>query len=180
MKNTFKDIIKPILVLCSICLVVTGLLAYVNMVTSPIIEKAEVEKSQQAMAEVLPDADGFTNVDINELSSIPEEVSEIHKAENGAGYVFIIITKGYGGDMKIACGINNEGTVEACTTLSHNETSGLGSKTAEDPYKSQYKGKSADTLNEVEAITGATISSNAYMSAIENGFKAYEIVKEAE
>ena len=96
MKNTFKDIIKPILVLCSICLVVTGLLAYVNMVTSPIIEKAEVEKSQQAMAEVLPEADGFTNVDINELSNIPEEVSEIHKADNGAGYVFIIITKGYG------------------------------------------------------------------------------------
>ena len=180
MKNTFKDIIKPILVLTCICLVVTGLLAYVNMVTSPIIEKAELDKSQQAMSEVLPEADSFTAVDINKLSDIPEEVSEIHKADNGAGYVFILITKGYGGDMKIACGINSEGTVEACTTLSHSETSGLGSKTAEDPYKSQYTGKSADTLNEVEAITGATISSNAYMSAIENGFKAYEIVKEAE
>ncbi|MGN1139409.1 MAG: hypothetical protein ACI4RM_08155, partial [Ruminococcus sp.] len=71
MKNTFKDIIKPILVLTCICLVVTGLLAYVNTVTSPIIEKAELDKSQQAMAEVLPEADSFSAVDIDALKNVP-------------------------------------------------------------------------------------------------------------
>ena len=48
-----KDIVKPIAVLAGICLVVTALLAYINMVTSPIITKAEEEAAAKARAEVL-------------------------------------------------------------------------------------------------------------------------------
>ena len=82
--------------------------------------------------------------------------------------------------MRQNCGMKADGTNEKCKTHSHAETSGLGSKTAEDPYRSQYSGKSAEELSEVDAISGATISSNAYKNAIEDAFKAYEIVKEAE
>ena len=91
----------------------------------------------------------------------------------------MLTTKGYGGDMKLICGMDADGVIEQCKTLSHAETSGLGSKTAEDPYRNQYCGKSAETLGEVDAITGATISSNAYKNAIEDAFKAYDIVTEA-
>ncbi len=175
MNNTFKDIIKPILVLTCICLVVTALLAYINLVTSPIIADAEQKKSEEAMTEVLSEADSFEPV---QCDNVPDGVTA-YKATNDAGYVFFLTTKGYGGDMKLICGIKSDGTIEACKTLSHSETSGLGSKTAEDPYKSQYNGKSADTLDQVDSITGATISSKAYMSAIENAFKAFEILKEA-
>lgn len=178
MKGAGKDIIKPIVVLTCICLVVTALLAYVNTVTSPIITKAEQEAAEQARAEVLSEADSFVKL---EMAELPETVQEVYRAENGAGYVFMLETdKGYSSDMKLICGIRSDGSIEACKTLSHNETSGLGSKTAEDPYKSQYVGKTSDTLTEVDAISGATISSNAYKSAIEDAFEAFEMAKEAE
>lgn len=178
MKGAGKDIIKPIVVLTCICLVVTALLAYVNTVTSPIITEAEQKAAEEARTEVLSEADSFVKVEINDL---PETVQEVYRAENGAGYVFMLETdKGYSSDMKLICGIKADGSIEACKTLSHNETSGLGSKTAEDPYKSQYVGKTPNTLSEVDAISGATISSNAYMSAIEEAFEAFEMAKEAE
>lgn len=177
MKKSFNEIIKPVLVLVCICLVVTALLAYINSVTSPIIAKAEQEKTEQAMSEVLADADGFEKL---EIENLPDRVNEVYSATNGSGYVFMLTTKGYGGDMKLICGMKSDGTIEQCKTLSHEETSGLGSKTAEDPYRNQYSGKSADTLSEVDAITGATISSTAYKNAIEDAFKAYNMVKEAE
>ena len=176
MKKSFNEIIKPVLVLVCICLVVTALLAYINSVTSPIIAKAEEEKTRQAMTEVLSEADSFEKL---EIENLPERVTEAYSATNGAGYVFMLTTKGYGGDMKLICGMDADGVIEQCKTLSHAETSGLGSKTAEDPYRNQYCGKSAETLGEVDAITGATISSNAYKNAIEDAFKAYDMVKEA-
>lgn len=177
MKDTFKNIIKPVIVLTCICLVVSVLLAYVNSVTAPIIAEAEQRTAQEAMAEVLPEADSFDPINIDGL---PERVDEVYRAENGSGYVFMLTTKGYGGDMKLICGINADGTIEACKTLSHSETSGLGSKTAEDPYRNQYCGKSTDTLGEVDAISGATISSTAYMNAVQDAFEAFGMVKEAE
>lgn len=176
MKKSFNEIIKPVLVLVCICLIVTALLAYINSVTSPIIAKAEQEKTEQAMSEVLADSDGFEKL---EIENLPDRVTEVYTATNGAGYVFMLTTKGYGGDMKLICGMKADGTIEQCKTLSHAETSGLGSKTAEDPYRNQYCGKNADTLSEVDAITGATISSTAYKNAIEDAFKAYDMVKEA-
>lgn len=176
MKKSFNEIIKPVLVLVCICLVVTALLAYINSVTSPIIAKAEQEKTEQAMSEVLADADGFKKL---EIENLPDRVTEVYSATNGSGYVFMLTTKGYGGDMKLICGMKSDGTIEQCKTLSHAETSGLGSKTAEDPYRNQYIGKTSDTLSEVDAITGATISSTAYKNAIEDAFKAYDMVKEA-
>lgn len=176
MKKSFNEIIKPVLVLVCICLVVTALLAYINSVTSPIIAKAEQEKTEQAMSEVLTQADGFEKL---EIENLPDRVTEVYTANNGSGYVFMLTTKGYGGDMKLICGMKSDGTIEQCKTLSHAETSGLGSKTAEDPYRNQYCEKNADTLSEVDAITGATISSTAYKNAIEDAFKAFDMVKEA-
>ena len=177
MKKSFNEIIKPVLVLVCICLVVTAMLAYINSVTSPIIAKAEQEKTEQAMSEVLTEADSFKPL---EIENLPDRVTVVYTANNGSGYVFMLTTKGYGGDMKLICGMKSDGTIEQCKTLSHAETSGLGSKTAEDPYRNQYIGKNSDTLSEVDAITGATISSTAYKNAIEDAFKAFDMVKEAE
>lgn len=176
-KDALNNIIKPILVLTCICLVVSAVLASINSITSPVIAEAEKKAAQEAMAEVLPEADSFEEAAVDGL---PERVDQVYRAENGAGYVFMLTTKGYGGDMSLICGIKADGTIEACKTLSHSETSGLGSKTAEDPYRNQYSGKTADTLSEVDAISGATISSAAYMNAITDAFTAFDMVKEAE
>lgn len=173
MKN---DIIKPIAVLVCICLAVTALLAYINSVTAPIIKAADEKAAAQARSEVLKEADSFKLLSVKKL---PECVDEVYKAENGSGFVFMLTVKGYGGDMNLICGIKSDGTIEQSKTLSHSETSGLGSKTAEDPYRKQYFGKTENTLDEVDAISGATISSTAYKKAITDAFKAYDMVKEA-
>lgn len=176
MNKNVKEIIAPIAVLTCICLVVTALLAYINLVTSPIITAAEEKAAAEARAEVLSEADSFSLLDV---SNLPEEVTEVYKADNNTGYVFMLTVKGYGGDMKLICGIKEDGSIEKSKTLSHSETSGLGSKTADEPYRSQYTGKSADSLDSVDAISGATISSNAYKKAIQGAFNAYAMVKEA-
>ena len=62
MKDMFKNFIKPVLVLTCICLVVTALLAYINTVTSPIIAESEQKAAQEAMSEVLSQADSFKQV----------------------------------------------------------------------------------------------------------------------
>lgn len=171
-----KDIIKPIAVLAGICLVVTAVLAYINLVTSPIISAAEEAAAEQAKMEVMPGAKSFEAVSIE----LPEGVTEAYIADNG-GYVFMLSTKGYGGEIKLICGIDAGGSITGISTLSHAETSGIGSKVVEDSsgYRENFYGKTADNYSEVDAVTGATISSKAYKKALDCAFEAYELAKEA-
>lgn len=173
-----KEIIKPIVVLTSICLIVTALLAYVNMVTSPIIQAAEEKNAAEARAEVLKEAKNF---ELLKTDSLPEGITEVYKGDNDSGYVFMMTTKGYGGDIKLICGIRTDGSIEAVKTLSHSETSGIGSKVVDNNsgYREKYQNKTAENYNDVDAVTGATISSKAYKKAISSAFEAFEQVKGA-
>ena len=177
--NTFREIIMPIIVLTCICLVVTAMLAYTNLITAPVISAAEEKAAEQARAEVLSEADSFTKLD---LSGLPEEVTEVYKADNGSGYVFMLTTKGYGGNIKLICGIKADGSIEKTKTLSHAETSGIGSRVVDNnsEYRQQYVGKTAGNVDEIDAVSGATISSKAYKKAIDAAFEALDKVKEAE
>ena len=171
-----KDIVKPIAVLAAICLVVTALLAYINSVTSPIILAAELKAAEEARMEVMEDATSFEEID---PALLPEGVTEGYEADNG-GYVFLMTTKGYGGDIKMICGILDD-KITKVETLSHSETSGIGSKVVDNNsgYSDNYIGKTAEDYESVDGITGATISSTAYKKALESAFEAYEAVKEA-
>ena len=173
-----KDIVKPIAVLAAICLVVTALLATVNAVTSPIIRDANEKAAAKARQEVLAEADEFEEIKGVDL---PEGVTEAYKAKNGAGYVFKLETKGYGGVITMMCGVKADGSIESVQTLSHSETSGIGSKVVDkkSSYRDNFFGKTADNYEEVDGITGATISSKAYKKAIKAAFEAYQTVKEA-
>ena len=171
-----KDIVKPIAVLAAICLVVTALLAYINSVTSPIILAAELQAAEEARMEVMEGATSFEEID---PAYLPEGVTEAYEADNG-GYVFLMTTKGYGGDIKMICGILDD-QITKVKTLSHSETSGIGSKVVDNKsgYSDNYIGKTAEDFESVDGITGATISSTAYKEALASAFEAYEAVKEA-
>ena len=176
MSNVKNDYVKPILVLTLICLVITAALAFTNQKTAPIIVETERAKAEAAQKEVLPEADSFT---LLELTGLPSTVTEVYKADNGAGFVFMLLTKGYGGDISLICGIDKEGLITASKILSHSETQGLGSKTTQPEFKDQFVGKDS-SLSGVETISGATITSKAYIGAINDAFAAYEIAKGAE
>ncbi|MFB0920675.1 MAG: FMN-binding protein [Oscillospiraceae bacterium] len=171
-----KDYIKPIVVLMLICLVISAALALTNEKTAPVIEQTAKANAEAARKEVLPDADAFTPV---ELTGLPGTVTAVYKADNGAGYVFMLTAKGYGGDMSLICGMDKDGKITVCKTLSQSETQGLGSKTTGSAFRDQFAGKDS-SLSGVETISGATISSKAYIGAIKDAFAAYEMAKGAE
>ena len=172
--DVMTDFGLPIIVLVLICAIMSGLLAFTNGITAPIIEEAERKANEQARMEVLSAADGFEKV---EAEGLPSEVKEVYRATNGAGYVFSLTTTGYGGKntLKMTIGIDMDGKITDTKVLSHSETAGLGSKITTDAFKSQFPGKDAG-LEGVDNISGATFSSNYYRAAIADAYTAYGLV----
>ena len=169
------DFVQPIFILTVICLVCAALLAYINSVTKPIIAQTEAEIAEAARNEVLPGAGGFEKLEL-ELPS-GSVVTEVYKAANGSGYVFMISGNGYGGKgtMKLIASLDPEGNIIATKTLAHAETAGMGSKTADEPWRSQFVGVNAGTLDTVDTISGATISSNHYLNSMRAVFEAFAL-----
>lgn len=170
------DFVQPIFILTVICLICAALLASINSVTRPKIDETEARIAEEARSEVLPDAGGFEKLDV----ALPEGsvVTEIYKANNGSGYVFMITGNGYGGkgSMKLITSVAPDGAIIATKTLSHSETAGMGSKTADPGWRDKFVGVSADTLDTVDTISGATISSNHYLDSMRAVFEAYALV----
>lgn len=173
-----KELMKPVVVLTSICLVVTALLAFVNQLTLPVIVEAEEKAAAAARTEVLPEAKDFQRLTPDAL---PEGVTDVYEGSNHTGYVILVQTKGYGGLIKLICGIREDGTLSAVKTLSHSETSGVGTKAVDNHsgYRERFVGTTAESYQQVDTITGATISSTAYQKAIGLAFDAYRMIKEA-
>ena len=171
-----KDIIKPVIVLASICLVVTTVLACVNSVTAPIIKAAEEKNAALARSEVLKEARSFEQLDI----SLSAGVTGVFKGSDDSGYVIMSQAKGYSGDIKIICGIRSDGSVEKVKTLLHSETSGIGSKVADNKsgYNQKYSGTTADSYMNVDAVSGATVSSKAYKKAVGLALDTFQKIKE--
>ncbi|MBE6948856.1 MAG: FMN-binding protein [Ruminococcaceae bacterium] len=166
-----KQYIMCIVVLTAICLFISAALALINSVTLPVITEASAKRAEAARIEVLPEADGFEEIILEEK---PETVTQIFEATNGKGYVIMSSVKGYGGAIEIICGIDENGCITQTKTLSHGETAGLGAKIDTDEFISQYVGKDV-ALEGVSTISGATISSTAYRNAIKEAFTAYEM-----
>ena len=176
MKNVKADFVMPIVVLMLICLVMSGLLAGTNFITEPIITEGDAIRAEQARIDALPAADGFEKLSF----TAPEgsTVTEVYEATNGAGYVFMVSTTGYGakGSLQIICSIDADGKIVNTATLAHDETPGLGTKVTEDAFRSQFPGADASMAG-IDTISGATISSSAYVNAIADVFAVYETIK---
>ena len=84
-------------------------------------------------------------------------------------------------NIKLMLGIKSDGSIEKIYTLEHSETSGIGSRVVDNKsgYSDNYIGKTEDSYSEVDAISGATISSKAYKKAISIAYEGFDIVKEA-
>lgn len=102
--------------------------------------------------------------------------------------VFTTTSKSYGGDLIVMTGVDNDGKVTGIQILSISDTAGLGMKAQTDSFKSQFKGlvdgikvakNSADhDNNEILALTGATITSNAVTTAVNEALANYKTITE--
>ncbi len=170
-----KSMAKPIIVLTLICLITSLLLAAVNSITKPIIEAYEAKEAARACLEVMPEGIDFTETELKD--TFPASVKAVYR-EAGGGYVFKMVTTGFNSGYQIMCGISPEGKITGTCVLSHSETQGYGSRTAEKAYNDLYIGEdSSMSLNGKDyLLSGATKSSKAYRTAIADAFSAYAIV----
>jgi len=174
--NNWNKVFKPIVVLSVICIVITGALALTNDITKPIIEEATRKAQDAARMELLPDATGFTQVDGINVAN----VSDVYVAENGVGAVVTATAKGYGGTMTVMVGFTADGTIRQIKVTENAETKGIGSKVAGDPaFWTRYEGLEAKELvlnEDVDALSGATISSKALLAAVNAAIEGYNAI----
>ena len=183
-KKNREDIIKPVGVLLAICIIIPLALSVTNKVTVKKIAELEAANSKKNMQSLI-DADNFEDCENGEIT--------YYAAINGgktAAYIFTESSKGYGGDVSVMTAIKPDGTVAGVAILDvSGETPGLGQNAAKESFFSQYIGlkKGVSVLkngakaenNEVDAVTGATITSTAVTRAVNKALDDFEKVKEA-
>lgn len=195
-KKPLRDIVKSTVVLFLICASVTLALAFTNAATKDKIAERAGESEIASMKEVLPDADSYEEVErLGSLTASSEQLSLVKKAYNGVkdgkaiGRVFMVENKGYGGVIKISIGIDNKGELTGVTIIEMNETPGLGSKVKDKSFISQFLGVAPKELlsvvksggskdEEINAISGATISSRAVTSSVQAAVDVNSLLNE--
>ncbi|MDO4404390.1 MAG: FMN-binding protein [Atopobiaceae bacterium] len=172
------ETIRPVVVLVVICLVAGVLLGVVHAATEPIAQANAEKKAQQTYAALVPTAASFAPLTCN-----VEGCTAALEARDAAGsplaYVIVAQSKGYGGQVPIAVAFSPDGTVLSITAMSNDETPGLGTKIAKESYIGQYVGLAAQptTADDIDLISGATISSKAALAAFNIAVEAFEEVR---
>jgi electron transport complex protein RnfG len=174
MSDTFKMGLKLLL----ITVIATFALALTQMITEEPIKVQAERANNEAMAVVLEGAEEFKPLEVNQ--EIYPNILDAHEGlANGvtSGYVFKTFNSGYVGPIEVIVGINLEGTITGVRILQHTETPGLGAKAQEPVFIEQYSGKpgSSNLSNDdINAITGATVTSNAVTGAVNHAIDYYK------
>lgn len=185
-----KNIIKNTAVLVAITLTAALCLSIVNAVTKDTISKAEEKERMDSFYSVMPDANEFKELstEVSEWNKNREGGADIvsaYEAYNADGnYIGIVISSlshnGYGGDITLSIGVS-EGKITGMKVTSMSETSGLGAECQNESWQAQFAGKDVSPLvytkkgaeapDEIDALTGATITTKAVLEAVNEGFE---------
>ena len=177
-----KYIAKLAVTLLVTCVVVAGLLGFVNKLTLPNITAANEKKTAEAIQKVLPELEGSpVAMELTEdmtaaASGAGATVTEAYEAQASGstiGYALKIVASGSQGNIEMMVGVDAEGTVTGVSIVKNSETSGIGSRVMENEngVLDQFIGKSAadGTLavgTNVDAISGATVSSRGVTTGV--------------
>lgn len=169
-----KQIAKFGIILGAICLTATLVLALTYHVTKPKIEKQMRLEEEEALNAILPKADSFVEKKVDGI-----EYFEAMKGNSLVGYCVRVTGNGYGGFIRMVVGVNLNGVIEGLEIIENQETPGLGAKIDEPKpgekrswFLRQFEGKPAKSVEvkkNIDAITGATISSSAVTDAVRKG-----------
>ena len=190
MKKLESSLLNMVLVLTLVAVIMGGVLAYVNHLTEgPIAEQKKLALDNGIKTVMVSDnivvADPVEvkqNVDGKELTYIIYQVKDQQGQDLGAAVQST--TMGFGGDLKVLVGFNPEGQILGYTLLEHAETPGLGAK-ADLWFQKGQKGdiigkdpKEPLTVSkdggQVDAITASTITSRAFLKAVNQAYNAYK------
>ena len=201
MKN---KIIKDALALTLITLVAGVALGGVYEITKDPIARQEAQAKAEAYEQVFTDAAAFEEVKMYDtlIQTIRDQldqegykaqsIEEIMRAEDESGetlgYAFTVVTsEGYGGDIQFSMGVQNDGTLNGISILSIGETAGLGMNADTPAFKDQFVGKQVEQLqytkngatqdDEINAISGATVTTNAMTNGVNAGLCAFRVME---
>lgn len=201
MKN---KIIKDALALTLITLVAGVALGGVYEITKDPIARQEAQAKAEAYEQVFTDAAAFEEVKMDDtlIQTIRDQldqegykaqsIEEIMRAEDQSGemlgYAFTVVTsEGYGGDIQFSMGVQNDGTLNGISILSIGETAGLGMNADTPAFKDQFVGKQVEQLqytkngatqdDEINAISGATVTTNAMTNGVNAGLCVFRVME---
>ncbi len=190
MKKLESSLTNMVLVLTLVAVIMGGILAYVNHLTEgPIAEQKEKALADGIKAVMVCDDLKVAKTDVVKQNDAKGKemtftVYQIKDAQgNDLGAAVESTTMGFGGDLKVLVGFDTKGTILGYTLLEHAETPGLGAK-ADQWFQDNMKGdivgeNPAEPLTvskdggKVDAITASTITSRAFLLAVNNAYKAY-------
>ncbi len=169
-------IVSPIL----ISIVMSGLLGFFFGLTKEPIEKSKKLEEQTKLQTVMP---AFDNDPLAEPQAVSDTITIFTGEQGGAisGYgIKSSVETGYSGHFSVMFGVNPDGSVNKVQILDSAETPGLGSKASEPFFIDQFNGKLPGDFifkvvkdgGNIDAITGATITSRAVCDCVQNGLDA--------
>ena len=191
MKKLESSLLNMVLVLTSVAVIMGGILAFVNHLTEgPIAEQKAKVLADGIKAVLVCDNLTVTTTDtVRQRDAKGKEaiyiVYQTQDAKgNKLGAAVESTTGGFGGDLKVLVGFNPEGKILGYTLLEHAETPGLGAKADkwfQKGEKGDIIGKSPATPltvskdgGQIDAITASTITSRAFLLAVNNAYNAYK------
>lgn len=197
-----KSMIKDALILFVITLVAGLLLGFVNEVTKEPIAKTKELAKQEACKEVFQDASGFSLIEgfsteeaaavLAQEGVVGSDIAEVYAATDASGatigYVITVTNhEGYSGDIQFSMGVTLDGTLNGISLLSISETPGLGMEAGE-VLVPQFAGKQVSAFtytksgatddSQIDAISGATVTTNAIVNGVNAGFVYYQTALE--
>ena len=183
-QSSFKNMT---LCLFSVCLVSSALLAAVYAVTKEPIEVANQAKTNNAIAQVVPEFEGDPVPGTIEVGGKEYSYYAVSKAGQPVGYAITSSSTGYGGALVLMVGMTADRVVYNTTVLSQSETPGLGAKCVEPDFADQFKSFNPAEKKlsvkkdggDIDAITASTITSRAYAKAVETAIAVYDAITAA-
>jgi len=172
LKKVLSNKAYPIVFLAVIVTISVVLLIAVNSFTSTVVESRRGEEVTAILEEIFPEMSRY---------ELEDEVYTIYQDDTKTGYAFKASGNGYGGNIDILVGLDNNFTIIGISILSQTETPGVGSRITENSFTDQFKGLSANDIalssegGKIDAVTGATISSRAVIDAIKE--KIVEVIE---
>lgn len=182
------------------------LLGAAHQVTLEPIQKQQEKEKQESCQNVFPEAASFEEVTMSDAEQAEltaalighgfeaQTIDELLLAKDASGATIGLVeiistTEGYGGGMQFSMGIASDGTTKGISFLSLSETAGLGMRADTDDFKNQFKDKKVEAFaytksgasadDEIDALSGATLTTNAVTNGVNAGICCFHYCSES-
>jgi Na+-translocating ferredoxin:NAD+ oxidoreductase RnfG subunit len=152
----------------------------------PVDENGSTDNTVVSAAHAILSASTSEAIDLTAYEGLTTSLLKAEKTATG-NYVLTLKAAGYGINggseyhpasgkyIEIRVSLTPDGRIIDTLTLSQEESKGIGDACADEKFYGQFDGKTAESYKDIDAIAGATITTNGYLKAIERAFECVTI-----